>query len=152
VYNAEMIKTLTILLTLLLSFSFADAMSVKFQIITDKFSETGGVRIIYPKKRTSDSESTYKHFIVDMEFKNGAFIDSVINRNAFRKLINFQEDILGLKLGSSDKFTPMTYTASNIYLLFQDVLIGNGYMITETKEDVQTSYMKFHIFAYKPSK
>ena len=151
-YNVEMMKKLTILLTLLLSFSFADAMSLKFEIIAEKFAETGGVRIIYPKKRTSDSESTSKHFIVDMEYKKGAFIDSVINRNAFRKLINFQEDILGLKLGSTDKFLPNIYTVSNIYLLFQDVLIGNGYMITETKKEISTSFMKFHIFAYKPSK
>ena len=137
---------LLILLSLLLSLSFADAMSVKVSFARE-----------VPGSCSFEFKYTHENGFVkterfELEMKGAVIIVSETNKKTWNQINLILSEKLKLKTtdGSLVQFEPnIQHTHFPMYETFEDLFIGNDYMITMFEEVTNSQIHIFTIFAYR---
>jgi hypothetical protein len=148
-------KKLITLLTLVLSFSFADAKSIWIEVIHFKKASVGDkvyvddhkveITIIFRKENSFNQRENFS-FQADIF---GTIIASKTNEEKWNKLNLLISDKLKLKSQNGSKrgfFATETYTLHFIKGVFLTSLIGDDWMITHLDDN---NIDEVNIFAYK---
>ena len=145
-------KKLILLLTLALSFSFANAKSIWITIYHYKESldgeQTVRISIIFPKE---NSFTQYESFAFNIG-KQKSNLESKTNEEKLNKLNLIISDKLKMKStrGTKQEFHPKLPHPSYLFKnRFLELLIGNDWMITEYDDNDKD---EVNIFAYKQDK
>ena len=146
-------KKLITLLTLLLSFSFADAMSLRIELLNNNVIKNKALIIL--TYTIEDSLYETSAFKLDYETLDQFVPISETNKKEFEKLNLIISDKLKLKSNTQWAnrkivFNPKaSYYSSQFEQIFLNLLIGNDWMITEHNNDRNG---RAYIYAYKQTK
>ena len=138
-------KKLIILLTLALSFSFANAMSVRVHCDTVDESTTLEFKYTY-----ENGFAKTEYFI--LERKGAVIIVNQKNKKSWNRINQILSEKLKVKTSNGTKlqFDPnISHTYFALDDTFLDIFIGNDYMINHFESEIFARSSYFNIFAYK---
>ena len=136
--------SILILLSLLLSLSFADAMSVKVSFEREVLESCS-----FEFKYTHEN-GFVKTERFELEMRGAVIIVNETNKKTWNQINLILSEKLNLKTtdGSLVQFEPnIQHTHFPMYETFEDLFIGNDYMITSSEIWFKTG--SFTIYAYK---
>ena len=151
-YNAEMIKKLIILLTLVLSFSFADAQSVKFEFSVKESKKYPNLSkcSIWVISSTPMLDMSRRGETINLEnglkfnTDNPAMIPIAENKlqlNLLKSLLKKLCKTERLNIYETDAFNTRLddYTMGEIVSFVESIMIKHGYSLTFKKEEKESN-------------